>query len=188
MTLQDTAGLMKILSRAYPRDRTFNDPVKVADTVEVWAMLLADLPASAVVAAVKKHCMTNVWPPSVAEIRAAVAEAENPGIQIDAGTAWGEVTAAIRWYGYYREEEALASLSDTTRAAAKSIGWKELCTSENADVIRGQFRMAFETMANRHRKDATLPPEFRPQIQARGLQRLFTPIRDITEDDDDDAV
>ena len=168
MTLQETMGVMKILSVTYPRDAAYNDPAKVANTAEVWTMLLEDLPAQLVLVAVKKHCLTSRFPPTIAEIREAATVTANPALQTTAAEAWGEVIQAIRRYGMYREEEALASFSEHTRTVVKTIGWKELCICEEPDVIRGQFRKAYETMATRRKETALLPAAFRQQIDSIG--------------------
>lgn len=164
MTLQETVSVMKILSVTYPRDAAYNDPAKVANTAEVWSMLLEDLPAQLVVMAVKRHCLTSRFPPSIAEIREAATITANPSLQTTAAEAWGEVTRGIRRYGMYREEEALASLTDHTRSVVKTIGWKELCICEEPDVIRGQFRRAYETMAARRKEVALLPESFQKEL------------------------
>jgi len=33
--------------------------------------------------------------------------------------------------------------------AIKGIGWRDLCTSQNPDVIRGQFRRIYEELVER---------------------------------------
>lgn len=168
MTLQETLAVMKILSVTYPRDAAYNDPAKVANTAEVWTMLLEDLPAPLVLAAVKKHCLTSKFPPTIAEIRDAATVTVRPDLQVTPMEAWGEVTKAIRRFGYYREEDALASLSEQTRSVVKAIGWKDICVSEEPDIIRGQFRRAYETMATRRKEEALLPTEFRHQLETIG--------------------
>lgn len=172
MTLQETMSVMKILSVTYPRDAAYNDPGKVANTAEVWTMLLEDLPAQLVLVAVKKHCLTSRFPPTIAEIREAATVTANPTLQTTPAEAWGEVTKAIRWYGVYREEEALASMSEQTRAVVKTIGWKDLCICEEPDIIRGQFRRAYETMATRRKESALLPEAFRQQIDSIGKDMI----------------
>jgi len=179
MTLQETMSLMKILSVTYPRDAAYNDPSKVANTAEVWTMLLEDLPVKLVLVAVKKHCLTSRFPPTIAEIREAATVTAKPHLQITAAEAWGEVMKAIRGYGYYREEEALESLSEQTRAVVKTIGWKDVCVCEEPDIIRGQFRRAYETMAARRKETALLPEEF--------LQLMDEIANDVTQKIDGDT-
>ena len=60
---------------------------------------------------------------------------------------------------------------DRGRKAVDGIGWQEMCRSENLDVIRGQFRMAYTALLERSITEvaasegaALLPQILRPQI------------------------
>jgi len=165
LKLNEMVNIMKILSRSYPRDATYNDPGKISDTAEVWTALLEDLPVELVLMAVKKHCMTSRFPPTIAEIREASTTVVKPQLQIPASEAWGEVIRAVRRFGFYREEEAIATLSEQTRSVVKNIGWKDICTCDEPDVIRGQFRKAYESSAARRKEDAVLPESWRKDIE-----------------------
>lgn len=78
--------------------------------------------------------------------------------------AYAEVLRAIRNFGSYRETEALESLKPITQKAVRAIGWKDLCLSEELDVIRGQFRMAYEALEKRESVDARTPQKLREVI------------------------
>ena len=47
------------------------------------------------------------------------------------GDAWEHVLKAVRFYGMYREEEALGTLDEATQNCVKRIGFKNICLSEN---------------------------------------------------------
>lgn len=132
-------------------------------TAELWARMLADVPYEVAEKALMKVLATAKYFPTVAEMREAVAELTSPQVP-DAMDAWGEVVRAIRNYGYYRQEEALASLSPITRKVVENIGWQEICLSEEPDVIRGQFRMAYEVYAKRVKTEAVLPADVKDAI------------------------
>jgi len=85
--------------------------------------------------------------------------------------AWAEVLRAIRNFGSYRETEALESLNPLTRKAVNAIRYKDLCLSENIDVIRGQFRMAYETLEKRETMDAKTPQALKDVIA--GMDNRF---------------
>lgn len=168
MNLTETITIIEIIAATYPNAKGFNDPQSCAKTAKVWAMLLEDLYPYLVTQAVKKHCMTARFAPTVAEIRESAANITNPALEETAAEAWGNVAKAIRRFGWYREEDALASLNEKTRATVKSIGWKSICESEEPEIIRAQFRKAFETMAARAKDQAMIPETFKKTLKELG--------------------
>ena len=68
-----------------------------------------------------------------------------------------EVQKAIRYFGSYRVDEALESLSPLARKATERIGFKNMCMSENPEVSRANFRMVYEQLAEREKRDAQMP-------------------------------
>jgi len=132
-------------------------------TATLWEKMLSDIPYEIAENALIKVLATTRFFPTVAEIRAAASDIVNPAIPSHA-EAWGEVVQAIRRYGYYRENEALDSLSPATAQVVKWLGWQELCTCEEVDVIRGQFRRAYDEHAGNVRQEAVLPSGIRELI------------------------
>lgn len=127
-------------------------------TAELWHRMLSDIPYEIAEKALMSVLAKAKYFPTVAEIREAAAEIINPQLP-SAMDAWGEVMRAARDYGYYRQEEGLNSLSPLTRRVVRNIGWREICLCEQPDIIRGQFRMAYEQYAKREREEAVLPAE-----------------------------
>lgn len=168
MNMDECLTVIEILAGAYPGRKGFESDAIIVRTAKVWHHLLADLPVQAVLMAVEKHSISSVYPPTVAEIRTAISEAVNPDLTLAASDAWGEVTRAVRMYGTYQEERGMQSLSERTRRVVKAIGWREICASEEADVIRGQFRKAYEGIAAREKVDALLPERLKRQIELVG--------------------
>jgi len=160
MTKGEVAKLLAVLAAAYPKFEV-ND-VKV----QVWHEMLGDLDYAVANMAVKKLIMQNTFPPAIAEVRKAAAELTNPE-NLTSSEAWGEVTSAIRNYGYYREGEALASMSPTTAQVVRYMGWREICMSEDKDtgVVRGQFLKMYEQTANREQEKKLLPPAMQDEIK-----------------------
>jgi hypothetical protein len=158
MTKGEVAKLLAVLAAAYPKFEA-ND-VKV----QVWHEMLGDIDYAVANMAVKKLIMQNTFPPAIAEVRKAVTELMNPE-QVTSSEAWGEVTSAIRNYGYYREEEALASMSPTTAQLVRYMGWREICMSEDIGVIRGQFLRMYEQIATREQEKQLLPPAMQDEIK-----------------------
>ena len=173
MTVNETLTLIEILAATYPNQRNFSDPQQAVKTAKVWASLMPDIPAKVAIAAVQKHCMLNKFPPTPAEIRAAAVSVTNPKCIPDAAEAWGEVVRAVRNFGYYREEEALASLPPLVAKVTRSIGWKDICLSEEPDVLRGQFRMAYNQYQEREKEQLFLPESFKEKIVQLGDSMKF---------------
>ncbi|HQC05129.1 MAG TPA: replicative helicase loader/inhibitor [Paludibacteraceae bacterium] len=126
------------------------------EAMELWYEMLSDVPYDVASAGLKKWISTNKWSPSIADIRemaSTVTDGEIP----DWGSAWGEVIQAIRHYGTYRESEALRSLSPLCRKTVERIGFYNLCMSENETADRANFRMVYEQLAERNKKDSQIP-------------------------------
>jgi len=158
MTKGEIAKLLAVLAAAYPKFEV-ND-VKV----HVWHEMLGDLDYAVANIAIKKLIIQNTFPPSIAEVRKAVTELMNPE-QVTSSEAWGEVTRAIRNYGYYREEEALASMSPITAQLVRYMGWREICMSEDIGVIRGQFLRMYEQIATREQEKQLLSQTMQTEIK-----------------------
>lgn len=160
MTKTDTVKLLAVINAAYP-----NMQISEA-TVSVWHELLGDLDINLVLAATKKLILESPYPPTIADIRKRAVEIMTlPEDRIDAAEAWGEVEKAIRWYGYYSEAEALASMSPRTAKVVRYIGWREICLNEEPGVVRGQFLKMYQQVQERDRREMLLPAGLRNEIQ-----------------------
>lgn len=134
-----------------------------AEAIDLWYQELKDLPYEVAASALRKWTNQEKWPPSIAEIRAYAGEMTS-GQAPDWGEGWQEVQRAIRRYGWAREKEALASISPSARTAAERIGWMDICTSENAETLRAQFRQVFQVIVEREKRDALIAPEVKTLI------------------------
>ena len=159
MTREELKDFFKVLKAIYTSDRFLPDSAAMA----VWASMLEDLDYQVAILAAKKYIATERFPPTVADIRRISSEIVD-GERSIWSDGWKEVLSAIRRFGVYGEAEALAFFSPVTRRAVEGIGFKEICTSEDIDVVRGQFRMAFEQIAKREYERAQLPESVRAVI------------------------
>ena len=148
--------IVKLIALCSANYRDWPEDGKENAVVELWETMLSDIPFAVGLAAVKIHMSRSVFPPTVADIRNAAAQLTQPRI-MDAIEAWDLIVEAIRKYGYYREEEALASLPDDVAEMARRFKWRELCLSENVDTLRAQFRMAWETKSKRRQEESLFP-------------------------------
>ena len=141
-----------------------NFGVESKEQMEFWYSMLQDIDYPILETAVKKLVSELVYPPTIADIRNAVAETtEMPAL--DAAGAWGEVRDAIRYYGSYRKKDALESLSPLTRQVVQGMGWQELCYSENQMADRAHFMKMYETLVEREKKEKVIPLPVKENIE-----------------------
>lgn len=161
MNPEQIANLVGLAIAAYP-----NMQNKLAGPIaEVWRMTLADLSYDVARQALAAHIATSRFFPTVADIREQAVRLTQPRA-LDWLEAWGLVMDAVRRHGSYHEQAALASLPADVAETARRIGWREICLCEEPGVVRGQFRMAWETVAKRHAELAVLPEPLRAQLEA----------------------
>ena len=154
MTKQEIGALLALATANFPSMQEKD----MRPTANLWSEMLSDIPFDIAKAALIKVLATARFWPTVAEIREAAAEIINPQLPSPMD-AWGEVVRAVKIYGLYRQEEGLNSLSPITKRVVQNIGWREICLCEQPDIIRGQFRMAYEQYAKREKEEAVLPAE-----------------------------
>lgn len=153
--------MVKGLKAVYTSDKFLPDE----DSIKIWYVLLKDISYEVLNLAIQKHIMTGVYPPTVADLRRLATEVTQ-GQQADWGNGWEQVLLAIRKYGMYQINEALESMDDITRQCVERLGFKEICLSENLANDRANFRMIYEQIAERKKKDAQLPEALTEKINA----------------------
>ncbi len=148
------------LQTYYPRYDIFPN----REAMELWFVAMQDLDYNALTTTLAKWVATQKWPPTIAELREMCSEVTE-GKLPDWGEGWSEVSKAVRRYGFMRPEEALESMSPTTREAVRRIGWMEICNSENTDTLRAQFRQVYEIVSKRTVEDRKIPEALKETIQ-----------------------
>lgn len=148
MDKQEFSTLAMAIRTYYPKENILPN----APAMELWYRELQDIPFPVAEAALRKWVSTNKWSPSIAELRevcATVSNGEIPGW----GDGWEQVLKAIRKYGLYNIGGALNSLDPLTRQAVERVGFREICMSENISVERANFRMVYESLAERKKTE-----------------------------------
>jgi hypothetical protein len=137
-----------------------NKPV-AENTARVYFDLLGDLPAPALEAAAKQALLESAYPtlPPVGTLRRLAVEALCAKDALPSPEeAWELTRRALVAYGYCREEQGLASLPDgPVRRAAECLGWQSLCESTEPEIVRAQYRKAYESLAGRAQRQRLLP-------------------------------
>ena len=134
--------------------------------MELWFRQLQDIPFPVAEAILAKWVATNKWSPSIADIRDGVAEIQNGGPAPDWGEAWDQAMNAIRRFGSYDEDGALASLPPLTRETVRRLGYKSLCWSENQVADRANFRQVYEILSKRKVETDKIPLPVRETLKA----------------------
>jgi hypothetical protein len=161
----DIIKLIGICSANY---RNWPEEGKEEHMIELWEMMLSDLPLDVAKRAVQYHISKSVFPPTIADIREAAAKIANPR-KLEWIEAWDLIGQAIRKYGYYRETDAIATLPGDVAQMVKRFTWRELCLNENIDTLRAQFRMAWETQTKRLNEQNILPEELVAMIEGQDV-------------------
>lgn len=140
------------LKAAYPRFQMLTTDAEMT----FWYRMLQDIDYRVAENAALEYISTNVFPPSIAEIRKLCAERmAKPVLPFD--EAWGIVQSAMRSYGFYNPQEAFATMDELTLSVVKNLGWSRLCQSENPTADRANFREAYEAKAKAMQNNMQLP-------------------------------
>lgn len=99
--------------------------------------------------AIKRISAKNQYLPSVAELKQEITYIKTPLLQLKADEEWDKVKQAIRKYGFYRADEAMASFSPLTAQVVRALGgFEQICQSTDGDWVRRNFIEIFETKMN----------------------------------------
>lgn len=138
MTESEALKLVAVLAAAYPRQAMGQASIRA------YASMLGDLDYPETDAAVRRIICSSKWLPSIAEVRAEVAEAAcglEPGEM-----AWGEVQRAIgRWGAARTPEWSTPELA----AAVGDIGWRNICHDTNVASTRARLIEAYRARRER---------------------------------------
>jgi len=152
MNKQEFSAFAMALRTYYPKENLLPNN----QAMELWFRELQDIPYEVAESALRTWVATNKWSPSIAEIReqsSTIAKGDIP----DWGDGWEQVIMAVRKFGSYRAREALESMDDITRRCVERIGFTNICMSENPSADRANFRMMYEQLAERKKKDDQIP-------------------------------
>ena len=146
MDKKEFATFAMALKTYYPREQLLPN----TQAMELWFRELCDIPFDVAEMALRKWVATNKWSPSIADLREMTSGIVH-GDPMSWGEAWEKALNAVRRYGSYNKGQALDSLDPITRKCVESIGYMELCMSENIMVERAHFQKVFEIYAKREK-------------------------------------
>lgn len=146
MEPREAAKLVAILASWY------DTPAWTEEKFAIFEEKILDLDFALTTKAVddwlKKHSDVR---PGITELREAVAQmqlgnAAGGRLFLDHDEAWAFVWQCFQRVGQYRP---FPDTHPLVKAAVDAMGWVEMCKSENIDVMRGQFRKAYESVLAR---------------------------------------
>lgn len=164
MTKAETAKLLAYIAIAYPNGKVeSNEP-----TVNLWSKFTADLTLEQATLAVDSMIATLKFPPTIADIREAVARsmADARG-EPTAGEAWARVLKAVGRWGYYQPDKARAALGESLWASVQQVGgWNHLCTTDEIEIVSAQFERRYKAQAEQGRRRAQIPAQVQERMRA----------------------
>lgn len=162
MTGENTVQLFAMIAALYPgKGAAFAAASPVM--VKTWAKMLEDMPFELAQAGLQAHAANSPFPPTIAEIKARADSLTTN--RMGADEAWELARKIIGRYGIYRKADAKANTDPEVWTVIERMGYRDLCTSENADVIRAQFMRIWDANAKRERETAMLPPAVRERAK-----------------------
>ncbi len=174
MTSSEIVDLLRQVNATWPNCR----PVP-PEALPVWLEDLADQVGEHVRAAFAVYRrLGREFPPSAAELRRLALELADPTPSFE--VAWGAISAAIRRWGVYRADKAMAELVGLPLAVELVLamgGWREVCLGgpiegrpTDPGVWRSQAEHAWRALVEQRRTDravAGLPVALPRAEQAR---------------------
>lgn len=167
MNKQEFSMFAMALRTYYPKENLLPNN----QAMELWFRELCDIPYKVAESALRKWVATNKWSPAISEIRE-MAATVTQGEIADWGEGWEQVLLAIRKFGSYRIAEAMDSFDPITKQCVERLGFRNICMSENINADRANFRMIYEQLAERKKKDAQIAAPLKQLIETMQQDRL----------------
>lgn len=152
------AGVMAQLFSCYPNTQI------TTETTSMYDRLLADIPTDELQTVVDQAIAESKFLPTIAELREIHRKLDNVG-RLTWADAWEQVQVLVRKHGVYKAPQFGDPI--TSRVVAM-MGWRNICTSEQPDTVRAQFRQMYEALANRQEGLEKLLPQSRELAEKRG--------------------
>lgn len=153
------AQVWGVLALAYPNWARERDAAALKETLRLYWQLLSDIPMEQLKQAALRHIAASRFFPTVAELRESTATLLQAPAQT-ALEAWGEVTGAMsdaRYYVYADHCNVPEFANPITNRLVASMGWRNLCNSDNVIADRARFTAAYDTLVQRQQSEAALP-------------------------------
>jgi hypothetical protein len=148
------------------------------ETVAVYDRLLRHIPPGELQVVIDQCIVECKFFPTVAEIMERYRRTVHVEASITAADGWQEVTRAFWEVGYTRTP----NFSPITARVVASIGWRELCMSENQMADRAHFMRMYEQIVERNEREQRLLPATRALTERRRDAGELTSLRALLGD------
>ena len=154
----DVVRLLKMVQSEYPKHFENLGDEELELKIQLWFISLQEISLKDSIVILQKHiCSENgMYCPTLHHFLKYNNILKNGNLKTS-GEAWEEALNNIKAYGYYAQKEGLDALDEITRKAVKAIGYREMCLSENIDLLRAHFNKYYETFVNRENEYNTMP-------------------------------
>lgn len=149
MTRDETAMMLEVLVAAFPGQQTnFSD---AEATITAYHLALDDVPMELGQQALRDLIRNAKFFPRPAEIRASALKLARPVPTPQ--EAWQVVMGEMRRIGSYGQPQFQMP---EIAAAVKSLGWRNLCMSDDVDRMAKRFEDAYAAMTKRSAESANV--------------------------------
>lgn len=162
MLKEEWIPIVKVLKASYTNEHFIPDK----ESNLVWYEMLKDIDARLVKKAVIDYVSTEHFPPTIADIRTRAVK-----IYVDVddwSKAWGNVVKLISAYGRMDFKGAKEKMNDLEIETCNRLGWQTLCTSENINYERNNFKNVYEQVAEGHLKQFIEGSKALPNLELLG--------------------
>jgi hypothetical protein len=160
------------LISAYPNSEA------TVETIAVYDRLLRHIPAGELQIIVDQCIVECKFFPTVAEIMERYRATVHVDARITAADAWQEVTRAFWEVGY----TGTPNFSPITARVVASLGWRELCMSENQMADRAHFMRMYDQIVERNEREQRLLPQTKALTERHRDAGELTSLRALLSD------
>lgn len=169
MEREEVKRLLMTMQAIYPHYKIEDAQI----TLDAWETLLGDQNATMIFAALKHYARTNTsgYAPSAGQLIQTAYELMNTSSGVlNPSEAWCMVHKAICRGNYYAEEDFEKFPEEIKKAVGSHMQLKAWASDPkfNEGVASSNFRSAYETICERKKQDALMPPEVKVLIASIG--------------------
>ena len=151
-TRQEITAIMSLLNEAYPASKQ-----QLSKTlIDLWVAILGQHEFGVLKAACIKLISENKFAPTIADISEQVKRLATLS-QPTAAEAWGLVRESVKQYGYYEQQKGRECLPAIVRHVVDLIGYREICQSDEPQIVRAQFMRMYDSTLGREVEQRFLP-------------------------------
>lgn len=164
MTRDETKILINSIMVCYQKNLM---PELSKEMIDMWHLMLGDLDFKEASAAVGASIAENPsYPPTIGQIRGRLSIAKTDCISSE--EAFSLIREAVKTFGGYRAEEAIASLPEDIQIVVKRHGFGYFCemSRDNITTYAAQFRREWEAMAEEKMRRKSIPEHINKQLEA----------------------